>query len=160
MSNSLSKVIFVSSGVPQGSHLGPLLFNLFINDLSFVLDSSVNVLMFADDTKFYSTIKNQDGALNLQANLNKFSFWREQNKLPININKCNAISFTKKKYPIIFNYQINNININRVESVKDLGVLFNNNLSFSINTNMVIKNVLKCWVLFYEILGNLKMYLH
>jgi len=115
LSNSLSKVIFVSSRVPQGSHLGPLLFNLFINDLPSVLDSSVNVLMFADDTKFYSTIKNQDDTLNLQANLNKFSFWCEQNKLPININKCNAISFTKKKYPIIFNYQINNININRVE---------------------------------------------
>jgi len=66
--------------------------------------------MFADDTKLYSTIKNQDDALNLQANLNKFSIWCEQNKLPINIDKCNAISFTKKIYPIIFNYKINNIN--------------------------------------------------
>jgi hypothetical protein len=74
--------------------------------------------MFADDTTFYSTIKNQDDALNLQANLNKFSFWCEQNKLPINIDKCNAISFTKKKYSIIFNNQINNININRVDRLK------------------------------------------
>jgi len=52
--------------------------------------------MFADDTKFSSTINNYDDTLNLQANLNKFSFWYEQNKLLVNINKCNAISFTKK----------------------------------------------------------------
>jgi len=52
--------------------------------------------MFANDTKFYSTIKNQDDTLNLQANLDKFSFWCQQNNLPVNIDKCSAISFTKK----------------------------------------------------------------
>ncbi|KAF0747905.1 inositol monophosphatase 1-like, partial [Aphis craccivora] len=47
----------VCSGVPQGSHLGT--FILFINDLPSIFNLSVNVLMFADDTKMYSIINNE-----------------------------------------------------------------------------------------------------
>jgi len=87
--------------------------------------------MFADDTKFYSIINNQDDAINLQENLDRFTTWCSENVLPVNINICNAISFTKKKYHFIFNYKMNIIIIiNLVDSVRDLDVLFSFNLSF------------------------------
>jgi hypothetical protein len=62
VSNHISEDFIVSSGVPQGSHIGPLLFILFINDLPSIFDSSVNILLFADDAKIflptYSSYKN------------------------------------------------------------------------------------------------------
>lgn len=81
-------------------------------------------LMFAVDTKLYSIINNQDDTINLQENFDRFFSCCHENVLPVNINKCNTISFTKKKYPLVFNYKINNIIIDWVDSVRDLGVLF------------------------------------
>lgn len=75
----------VTSGVPQGSHLGPLLFLIFINDLPLVLDSNVNILLFTDDAKLYFDIKSINDANRLQSNLLQ---WSERNFLPLNINKC------------------------------------------------------------------------
>lgn len=104
--------------------------------------------MFADDTKLYSIINNQNDAINLQENLDRFSTWCHQHLLPVNINKCNAIYFTKKKYPLVFNYKINNIIINRVDSVRNLGVLFPVIcLLLLILTYLLIKH-LKCLVLY------------
>jgi len=52
LNNKISKIINVTFGVPQGSHLGPLLFGLMINDLPYVIKSST-LLMYADDVKLY-----------------------------------------------------------------------------------------------------------
>lgn len=64
----VSNYFLVSSGVPQGSHLGPLLFILFINDLPSIFDSSVNIFLFADDAKLFSVIKSPNDSLKLQSN--------------------------------------------------------------------------------------------
>ena len=62
---TLSEVLLVRSGVPQGSHLGPLLFLLFINDITYFL-KDVEFLLYADDLKLYKTISNDSDALVLQ----------------------------------------------------------------------------------------------
>jgi len=76
--DSFSKPIFVSSGVPQGSHLGPLLFSIFINDISSVF-TDCNFLLFADDLKFFKTIGSPLDMENLQRVLARLESWYTTN---------------------------------------------------------------------------------
>ena len=77
--NSFSKVVCMTSGVPQGSLLGPLLFPILINDLPDVCASS-DCLACADDAKIYSCM---DSAL-FQIDLETFSEWCLRNVMPFN----------------------------------------------------------------------------
>ena len=111
-----SKLINVRSGVPQGSHIGPLLFLLFMNDVPNVLNYS-NCLMFADDLKMFYSVKSRLDAMNLQRDLDMLSLWCQQNCLSLNINKCKTISFHRKKLPIQFCYKIDHTELERVSEV-------------------------------------------
>ena len=64
----------VTSGVPQGSILGPLLFNLYINDMPTVCRSS-SIALFADDAKCFKTVKSRDDCISLQSDLGKLLAW-------------------------------------------------------------------------------------
>lgn len=77
--NTTSRNIIVKSGVPQGSHLGPILFNLFINDLPNVIKLS-NILMYADDVKIFLSYNNCCDQIHLQHDLNRFYEWCGSNK--------------------------------------------------------------------------------
>ncbi|KAH0822373.1 hypothetical protein GEV33_000418 [Tenebrio molitor] len=101
------------SGVPQGSVLGPLFFNIFINDLADDLD--VPHLLFADDMKIYLTIDSIDDALRLQDCIEEIS---------------RRFSFTRKTKPLLFDYKINGSILTRRESIRDLGVIFDSKLFF------------------------------
>ena len=81
MINSTSSYkLMVSSGVPQGSHLGSLLFLLFVNDLPKVLKYSKSFL-FADDLKIYRSISNLIDCFLLQLDINAVVNWCELNNL-------------------------------------------------------------------------------
>lgn len=124
-----------SSGVPQGSNLGPLLFVLFINDL---LDSfSCSVLAYADDLKIYSSINTCNDVLNLQENINILSQWCSNFNLKLNIKKCCYVSYTRKSSPTPSHYFVGNTLLQKVDSYKDLGVLFDCHLSFSNHINYI-----------------------
>lgn len=144
-----SKVIEVSSGVPQGSHLGPILFTLFINDLpSIILHSKV--LMYADDVKIFKTFKEPNDQLLLQSDIDKLSQWCKINLMELNIKKCNHMSFFRiRKFESI--YYINDSTLLKVHNINDLGVLLDHRLNFrdhitlTVNKAMGVLGFMKRW---------------
>ena len=123
-----SKVFVPTSGVPQGSIMGPLMFLIFINDLPEQLQC--NVLMFADDLKLSKRITDLRDCIHLQECLHQLSTWCTLNKLQLNVGKCKSITFTNKHHAIDFSYKINNINLEKVNNISDLGILFDSQLNF------------------------------
>lgn len=126
--NTYSRYIEVISGVPQGSHLGPLLFILFINDLPSVI-RQVNCLIYADDVKMFHLVSSHNDQIKLQSDLNNFSRWCDLNFMTLNINKCKYMVFCRKT-PLNGEYTINNTFLQLVESFNDLGILLDRKLDF------------------------------
>ena len=82
--NIISRPVQVTSGVPQGSHLGPLLFILYVNDISFLL-KRLNVLIYADDMKLYIEIRNANDLIVFQNEINTFYTWCSKSLLQLNV---------------------------------------------------------------------------
>ena len=124
--NEQSESYPVTSGVPQGSVLGPLLFLLYINDLPGKLRSHVS--LFADDLKMHGKASARD--LN-QSNIDELHKWQNTWLLTFNTkdNKCKVLHVGKNNP--CNNYFLGDILLPSVESEKDLGVLFTNNLKFN-----------------------------
>ena len=127
--NGFSRVINVTSGVPQGSHLGPLLFNLFINDIGRVFENS-SFLLYADDLKIYKRVNNSVDAMLLQQDLNKLFSWCKSNGMQFNLSKCHVMHFTRRRDRPVYNYSIGGERLSEVDSFRDLGVIFSSNLTF------------------------------
>jgi len=89
VSGRCSNWISVTSGVPQGSVLGPLLFLIYINDLESGLLSSL--LKFADNTKVFCQVNGERDREQLQADLNRLTEWSEKWQMPFNTSKCRVM---------------------------------------------------------------------
>ena len=124
-----SSSLAVTSGVPQSSILGPVLFFLYANDIhDTVIASSVSC--FADDTKLFKTINNQTDANLLQNDLDNLSTWSTSSGLNFNELKTNCQTRTRKRSPLIHEYAVNGKPIGRLVEERDLGVRVTNNLSW------------------------------
>ena len=109
----------VISSVIQGSVLGGILFDIFIDDIDDVL-IRILIKKFADDTKLAKRIKDAEDAQQLQANLDKIFEWAETWKMSFNVKKCKVMHFGKNN--IRYGYKMNGCDIERVSEEKDLGV--------------------------------------
>lgn len=137
-----SSSIQVTSGVAQGSILGPLLFVLFVNDISECFINS-NFLLYADDLKIYRTISSYDDCMKLQQDLNRLSDYCNINKLFLSLPKCKTITFTKNKHIIHHKYHLNNIPLETVPLIRDLGILFDSKLHFNTHIDHITSKAYK-----------------
>ncbi len=119
----------VTSGVPQGSVLGPTLFLVYINDLCDNICSTVR--LFADDTILYRPIITAADTDILQSDINKLSLWEKTWQMGFNVEKCNALTVTLRKKPIVRNYVLNGHMLERVHSAKYLGLMLTSNMNWS-----------------------------
>ena len=91
----------VTCGVPQGSILGPLLFLIYINDITNTITNS-NIKLYADDTVIYSSAKTINDAYEiLQQDLSSMISWCKLNQLTINVNTTKAVLFGTKIFTSI-----------------------------------------------------------
>ena len=119
----------VTSGIPQGTVLGPLLFVVYINDILENITS--DGFLFADDTKIFRTITSKDDALRLQSDIDSLKEWSENWGMEFNLDKCHVLTlgkFENTKYT--HRYQIGSDEIEHVFNEKDLGVTIDSSLSF------------------------------
>jgi hypothetical protein len=140
-----SEILEVHSGVPQGSILGPLLFLLYINDISQVSEH-VFPILFADDSSVF--IKGNDAiemANILNNELAKLFEWVNSNKLSLNIQKTNFMLFRPRKckvctIPVI---RIDKSIIKQVRDMKFLGLILDENLSWEKHVTHIKKKISK-----------------
>lgn len=132
-----SNTFSVSSGVPQGSHLGPLFFIIYINDIAKCFHHTM-FLLYADDLKIYRPIRELDDCLKIQADLNRLSEYCDRNSVFLNITKCCFITFTKNIYTWEYPYNINNSVLKKVDHIKDLGVILDTKWLFQEHFNKII----------------------
>ena len=164
INGSLSDLLPVVSGVPQGSILGPLLFIIYINDLPSMVHYS-SVLLFADDTKCAKSIASQTDCQLLQNDLDSLSSWSLKWNLPFNEIKFRLLQFSSNTNNEPHSYYINGQVISPSTSHKDLGVLFNNSLSWEDHHSLIVSraykqlNLLKRTFTFHHVSARKNLYL-
>lgn len=95
-------------------------------------------LLFADDFKIFKLIKSNYDCELLQHDINSVTKWCENNCLHLNISKCKLISFTRSPRALQYSYNINGTELERVDKIKDLGVYFDNKMSFNDHYNYIV----------------------
>ena len=134
---ALSSLQNITSGVPQGSVLGPLLFLMYINDMPSI-SSVMNYILFADDTNaLYTSPSIDDLFVTVNNELEKLNQWFSANRLSINVKKTHAVLFMthQKERHVNLNQSshclnINNSKIELKDYVKFLGLFLDKNLKF------------------------------
>jgi hypothetical protein len=119
--DAVSKDIRVKSGVPQESHLGPLCFIWVVNKIAVIFEY-VRVLFLADDMKLFLPVKDFQGCMKIQSDLNKLSEWCERNSLFLNIDKCKTRTFSRTRYLVEFAYLLAGTMLDLESSINDLEV--------------------------------------
>ena len=127
----------VISGVPQGSVLGPILFILFIDDVSSVCYGNVVHQVYADDVKLYSTLHSNSNEDSLQTSLHRLEAWCVEWQLNVNVSKCHVLhlgcnvncntSYTFAGHVILPEFK-----------VRDLGVTIDSHLKFDAHIDNIV----------------------
>ena len=148
----VSNVGYIITGVPQGSVLGPLLFLIYINDISNAIPGT-KIKLFADDTNLFLCDRNLDDLYHKASlSLEQLSKWFIANKLSLNVDKT-FYSIFGAKFTDLHNRQlkVNGSCIRFVESCKYLGVIIDLNLHWHEHIDFVYKKIIRFTSIFYKI---------
>ena len=124
----------VSSSVPQGSVLGPILFQIYIDDMTRNLDCES--YLYADDTKIAMETSTQEQIQKLQQNINKMQRWAENARMKFNLKKCAVLHFGKNNRNSA--YELCQQTIRNSSTERDLGVLISDTGKFNEHVESVI----------------------
>ena len=116
----------VKSGVPQGSVLGPPLFDIFIDDLDTCAEEITLLLKFADDTKVMQEIQGPEDRDKLQQALDKLVKWAKKWGMQFNIPKCKIMHLGRSNP--CYEYTMDGVKLTVTEEEKDIGVTIQRNL--------------------------------
>ena len=128
--DATSITLSITSGVPQGSLLGPFLFSAYVNDLPSYVSSSTGVGLFADDTNLYRCIKNPSDALVLQEDNQGLRCLSNENHLHFNQSKCKVLSITRKRSPLVCPYSLAGDLLSFSGAEVDLGITISPKLTW------------------------------
>ena len=138
INGELSEPKNVTSGIPQGSVLGPLLFVIFINDLPDLVKS--DMFLFADDTKIFRRISTKQDEVILQEDINEMLKWSDKWQLEFHPGKCVKMSFNNKELENR-KYNMDAVVLRNVKQEKDIGVIVDEQLKFKDHMYKKIKKV-------------------
>ena len=127
----------VSSGVPQGTVLGPLLLLVYIDDMPSYIQSPAR--LFADDCLLYKKIRSADDCAELQEDLQQLQEWEGRWLMQFHPEKCEAITISNHRSPIKYGYSIHGHHLQHVNNAKYLGVTINKLLSWNTRVDNVTK---------------------
>lgn len=137
----VSSSVPVTSGVPQGSVLGPLLFLMYVNDIPDFISSKIR--FYADDCVLYREIKDCNDSILLQNDLNSVSSWCSKWLMRVNTEKTKVMTFTSVRSPLSCDYYISGSNIGRTDHYKYLGVILTSNLSWNAHIDHITNKASK-----------------
>ena len=132
----ISVTKYLTSGVPQGSVLGPLLFIFYLNDICSCLSGNTTLNCFADDAKLYKEIRSVADIDLLQSDLTNLSRWASDWQLEISVKKCEILDV--KPFDELDCNTINDIIIETCLNKTDLGIGIDKNLNFSTHIHSIV----------------------
>ena len=127
----------VTSRVPQGTVLGPLLFLAYINDMPECVTSKIK--LFADDSLVFRKVQQSSDCRALQQDLDNLQQWEQKWQMSFNADKCEVLRITNKRRPILSDYYIHNQKLAIKTDAKYLGVTISSDLSWAKHTDNIVK---------------------
>ena len=141
MNGSFSSWTKASLGVPRGSVLGRLLFNIYLNDMFLFLEGT-EVCNYADDTTIYTCGPNVENVVaKLENDALAISEWSPSNRMKLNEDKCHLMIFGGKSDEV--SVKIGEANVKESKEEKLLGIIFDQTLSFKQHVKTLCKKPVK-----------------